>query len=319
MQKKEKFNPLVSIIIPVYNGSNYVAEAIESALAQTYKNIEILVVNDGSKDEGATEKIVLQYGDRIRYFYKENGGVSSALNLGIEKMQGEYFSWLSHDDKYTPEKIEKQIDALKSVENKETVVLCPAAFIDKDSKLISGKTEKRRFKDMELSKNVDVFEKLFNAGSFNGCALLIHKNILDSTGKFDENLRYIQDLLMWAKIFLKENDMIFVDDALVLSRIHGGQLTQTGRELFHKECTQMGDILIPEMLEQKQASRFLYAFAKYNAKYNNIAVTRQCLVQGKQYFSVVNRLKIEMIAIYGKIRPIIRRIYYKLFLKVKTK
>ena len=85
-----KFNPKVSIIIPVYNGSNYLKEAIDSALEQTYKNIEIIVVNDGSRDNGATEKIVKSYGDRIRYYKKDNGGVSTALNLGIEKMTGEY-------------------------------------------------------------------------------------------------------------------------------------------------------------------------------------------------------------------------------------
>ena len=73
----------VSIIIPVYNGSNYLKEAIESALAQTYDNVEVLVVNDGSNDGGATEQIALSYGERIRYFKKENGGVASALNVGI--------------------------------------------------------------------------------------------------------------------------------------------------------------------------------------------------------------------------------------------
>ena len=75
--------PKVSIVIPVYNGANYLGEAIDSALEQTYENIEIIVVNDGSTDDGATREIALSYGDRIRYFEKENGGVSSALNLGI--------------------------------------------------------------------------------------------------------------------------------------------------------------------------------------------------------------------------------------------
>ena len=80
------FHPLVSIIIPVYNGANYMREAIDSALAQTYRNIEIIVVNDGSNDNGETERIALSYGDKIKYFHKENGGVSSALNLGIQNM-----------------------------------------------------------------------------------------------------------------------------------------------------------------------------------------------------------------------------------------
>ena len=90
---KQLFNPKVSIVIPVYNGSNYLREAIDSALAQTYKNIEVIVINDGSNDRGKTDKICKSYGNKIRYFKKENGGVSSALNMGIEKMEGEYFSW----------------------------------------------------------------------------------------------------------------------------------------------------------------------------------------------------------------------------------
>ena len=132
------FAPLVSIIIPVYNGSNYMREAIDSALAQTYENIEILVVNDGSSDRGRTEAIAKEYGDKIRYIYKENGGVSSALNVGIRHMRGEYFSWLSHDDVYTPDKIEKQVEALSRLPDKSTLICCDYAHIDKDSMPISG-------------------------------------------------------------------------------------------------------------------------------------------------------------------------------------
>lgn len=82
--------PLVSIIIPVYNGENYVCDAIDSCLLQKYKNIEIIVVNDGSVD--STEKICKSYKDKIKYFFKKNGGVASALNLGIEKSSGDYIS-----------------------------------------------------------------------------------------------------------------------------------------------------------------------------------------------------------------------------------
>ena len=126
-----EFQPLVSIVIPVYNGSNYMREAIDSALAQSYERVEVIVVNDGSTDD--TEQIALSYGERIRYFRKENGGVSSALNLGIKEMKGEYFSWLSHDDLYTPDKIEVQIDALRGLEEKNALVLCKAEFINKNS------------------------------------------------------------------------------------------------------------------------------------------------------------------------------------------
>ena len=108
--KKIEERPKVSIVIPVYNGERYVRYAIDSALAQTYDNIEIIVVNDGSTDK--TDEIVKSYGNKVRYIKKKNGGVSSALNMAIEKMKGEYFSWLSHDDTYEPTKIEDEIDYL---------------------------------------------------------------------------------------------------------------------------------------------------------------------------------------------------------------
>lgn len=116
------FHPMVSIIIPVYNGANYIREAIDSALNQTYDNIEVIVVNDGSRDKGKTEGIALSYGNKIRYYSKPNGGVATALNLGIEKMRGEYFSWLSHDDMYTPEKIAYEVEQLSSYPNRTIVV-----------------------------------------------------------------------------------------------------------------------------------------------------------------------------------------------------
>ena len=112
----------VSIVIPVFNGADYLREAIDSALAQTYQNAEIIIINDGSNDNGATENIALSYGDRIRYFSKENGGVASALNLAIKKMTGEYFSWLSHDDLYFANKVEAQIKALDQMQDKRVVL-----------------------------------------------------------------------------------------------------------------------------------------------------------------------------------------------------
>src|SRR4029077_15584065 len=106
------FNPMVSVVVPVYNGANYLGAAIESVLRQTYSNIEIVAVNDGSNDNGATERVALSYGKRVRYFFKSNGGVASALNRAISEARGEYISWLSHDDLYTSDKIERQISFL---------------------------------------------------------------------------------------------------------------------------------------------------------------------------------------------------------------
>ena len=99
----------LTLLIPVYNGARFVGEAIESVLAQSYRHIEVIVVNDGSNDGGGTARVCARYARHIRYFEKANGGVSSALNMGARNMQGTYFSWLSHDDTYVPLKTELQV------------------------------------------------------------------------------------------------------------------------------------------------------------------------------------------------------------------
>ncbi len=211
----EIFNPLVSIVIPVYNGSNYMREAIDSALNQTYQNIEVLVINDGSSDEGKTREIALSYGDKIRYFEKENGGVSTALNLGIREMKGDYFSWLSHDDVYYPDRIEKQIKFLCENNKKEILLYSDYDLIDNNSKIIN-------------TFNVQHFEPfricLLAIWPVNGCTTLIKKNILKATGLFKENAKYSQDYYLWFKL-AKDYKFIHIKEKLIKSRIHEEQGT----------------------------------------------------------------------------------------------
>jgi glycosyltransferase involved in cell wall biosynthesis len=104
---------LVTIVIPVFNGADFLASAIDSALAQSWPEIEVLVVDDGSDDGGRTRAIIESYGARIRLHSKSNGGVATALNAGLAEMRGRWFSWLSHDDLYHPRKVENQLFALQ--------------------------------------------------------------------------------------------------------------------------------------------------------------------------------------------------------------
>jgi len=184
----------VSIVIPVYNGANYLHEAINCALAQTYLNVEVVVVNDGSNDDGETERIALSYGDRIRYFSKENGGVATALNLGLEKMTGDYFSWLSHDDMYTPDKIEKQIKALRQF-GEQAVVSSDYCHISPAGKLL----QTYRVSPQGTS-NTRALLAISHEVGFHGCAFLIPRQYFDRFGWFDPALRYTQDVDMWFRM-----------------------------------------------------------------------------------------------------------------------
>ena len=212
--------PLVSIIIPVYNGSDYMREAINSALAQTYSNIEILVINDGSTDGGATHDIAASYGDKIRYFKKENGGVVSALNFGIEKMQGEYFSWLSHDDLYQPSKIERQLLALqKHKGSRPAFCVCNCQFINENGDDLY-RTDLQE--DYEYDKPA-CYLFLGNSG-FNGLMVLIPKILFDRCGLFTPSLA-THEYDMWLRI-MAVADVVIETKCLVNMRLHSQQLTE---------------------------------------------------------------------------------------------
>lgn len=210
--------PLVSIVIPVYNGENYLKEAIGSALAQTYAPIEVLVVNDGSMDR--TEGIALSYGNRIRYFAKENGGVSTALNMGITNMRGEYFSWLSHDDLYKPEKIEREIAALS--DDPLRIAYSDYAVMDKDGVTIATMDIAKRHPDADLT--FGLFPVLRQV--LNGCSLLIHKSHFVRADMFDERLRATQDYDLWFKMF-RGVELVYINEPLVMQREHGAQTTHS--------------------------------------------------------------------------------------------
>ena len=97
----------VSVIIPFYNGVQWLCEAVQSALNQTYGNLEIIVVNDGSKED--VSEFLEKYGDKIKYFYQENAGSAAARNLAIRNATGDYYALLDSDDVWLPEKTEKQV------------------------------------------------------------------------------------------------------------------------------------------------------------------------------------------------------------------
>lgn len=223
---KLNFTPKVSIVIPAYNASNYLAEAIDSALNQTYQNIEIIVVNDGSNDNGATKKIAQSYGNRIKYFEKENGGVSSALNLGIKNMTGKYFSWLSHDDKYYPNNIEEHIHFLSYFKNNKIITFTNFNIIDSNSNVLLNETVIANIFCFDYKINQIKPEYSLLQGEINGGSILIPKQAFKKCGLFDENLKIAQERDMWARLMKK---YVFYNIPIETTsiRFHPGQVTRT--------------------------------------------------------------------------------------------
>jgi len=244
----------VSIIIPVYNGADYVKEAIDSALAQTYKNVEIIVVNDGSIDN--TEEICKSFGKKIKYIAKENGGVSTALNVGIQNMTGDYFSWLSHDDLYTPDQIEKQIKFLEKIRKENVILYSDYECMNSDGKLFSNPVT---FDD-EMLKQKPLYALL--RGCINGITLLIPKTAFEKCGLFDEGLRCTQDYDMWWKM-IKHFEFIHMNELMTMTRIHPGQDTNTSPNVIRE-----GNPLWIKMIEDvSDEIKIKYEGSVYNYYY----------------------------------------------------
>ena len=236
MKKDSNFEPLVSIVIPVYNGENYVREAIDSALAQTYKNVEVIVVNDGSTDK--TEEICLSYSRKIRYFSKKNGGTSTALNLGIKNMKGEYFSWLSHDDKYYPDKIKRQIEELRKLKNKNTIMMTDLDGIDENYQKIYETHYINHIKEYPLREKNFLHPIIYN--QTHGCTLLISKKCFEKVGLFDEKSLVAQDFEFFYRAF-SEFPHKLIPEILVTAR---DSSNRQGRRSKVKGSVEYSDLFI---------------------------------------------------------------------------
>lgn len=236
-------NPKVTILIPVYNGSNFIKQAIQSAINQTYKNIEILVINDGSTDNGKTEKVIKEFGDKVKYIKKENGGVASALNLGIKEATGEYIAWLSHDDIYLPNKIEKEIKALEKLEDKNTIIFSNFELIDENGITFSTTNFTKNIRKEKFCQGIYPVLK----GAVNGCSILIPKICFEDVGYFKEELKTTNDYEMWIRLFSKYPSY-FIEDAIIKYRIHPNQDTNKN-PVYISECNELWKNIINSLSE----------------------------------------------------------------------
>ena len=307
------FNPLVSIIIPLYNGSNYVEQAILCALQQTYKNIEIVVVNDGSKDEGAGRNICQKYADKIVYVEKENGGCASALNYGIRLARGEYISWLSHDDLYYKNKIEHQMNLYeeKKLDKTNTIISNRGGVIDSSGKkIIHPNYGRNGFLNYKEAFDYLLFERCFN-----GCGLLIPKNIFNKGLFFNESMRFVLDWNLWLK-FASNGVNFYLDKTiLVENRQHSAQITSKQKQL-HKMETEETVQEIFDILKQTDPSLLpqIYKFAYIN----NVEICGEI----KEYIKK-NNIKYGGATLWGaKIKYTLKRVLkkmYRFFIALKRK
>jgi glycosyltransferase involved in cell wall biosynthesis len=189
--------PKVSVIIPTYNRAQKVRGAIESVLAQTFCDLEVIVVDDGSSDNTATA-LQQAYGDRIRYFFQPNRGVSAARNKGIEETQGEWIAFLDSDDRWEKEKLEWQLKALERFGPQ-----CGACYTDvrffnhPETRTMFQLADAEGQPTEEIGVNSNVLKVLVRPG---GAGMVVHvsslaarAHLVRKTGGFNPGLRYSED------------------------------------------------------------------------------------------------------------------------------
>jgi glycosyltransferase involved in cell wall biosynthesis len=203
---KERTNPTtISVIIPVFNGQDYLLAAIQSVFQQEYDELEIIVIDDGSTDDTAELISSLNKPNPIKYFYQQNKGPASARNLGLEKASGEWIAFLNSDDLWPKSKIASCLESLK---------------INKEAEMHWGMTQVF-FESEELKSKFigsDFVEKpIFN--TYIGAAF-IRKSVFEKIGIFDTTLRYCEDLDWYQRSQEEKVKTIFSNSIDLYYRIH---------------------------------------------------------------------------------------------------
>ncbi len=207
--------PLVSVIIPNYNYEKYITRTIDSVLEQTYKHIEIIVVDDGSKDNSL--KVLEKYGHKITVLEQANQGVSLARNTGVAVSSGEYVAFLDADDIWLPAKLEAQMQ--KFFDNPDFgLVHCSMTYIDRNDE-ISG--ENRNGKEGRLASDILRLDGGAIVGAGSTC--LIPKRIFDEVGGFDLDQTTAADWDFCYRV-AKKYEIGFICEPLVLYRIHDSNM-----------------------------------------------------------------------------------------------
>ena len=218
--------PRISVVIPTYNRQDLVVEAIESVLAQTFTDFEIIVVDDGSTDDTAVN--IQPYLDRITYSRQENQGVAAARNAGIRLAQGEFVCFLDSDDLWIPTKLQAQI-RFADAHPEYGLISSELQGFDAD-----GKTKGPNKSAMYKIRNGLVVEDLLFGNWIQTSTVMLRRKCLDEVGWFDEDIgQFGEDWLLWMKV-TSRFPIYFLPEPLVSYRFHPGRLTRhQPEEQFH--------------------------------------------------------------------------------------
>ena len=211
--------PLISVVMPAFNAERYICESIESVLNQSYENIELIVINDGSTDN--TAQAVAHLMHAIIYIETENKGVSAARNLGIQQAKGEWIAFLDADDIWLPNKLQSQLDGLDE---------CSWSYTD-SFYLGDHYTAKTKRSDLSPLLAGDIFEALLTENIITTSSVIVRKSLIQDLGGFDESLAALEDWKLWLDI-AKEHAISYIDQPLLMYRVYPGSTSRKARKML---------------------------------------------------------------------------------------
>ncbi len=207
--------PLVSVIIPTYNRESFIAECVESVLAQTFSDFELIVVDDGSTDR--TETVVGRYSDKIRYLRQEQRGPAAARNSGIRDASSEWLSFLDSDDLWLPRKLELQMEYLRN--SPDTKICYTEEIWYRRGRRVNPAQKHRKYSGW-------IYQKMLPLCIVSPSSVMIHRSVLEKVGLFDEELPACEDYDLWLRIGLRY-PIALIPEALIIKRNgHEGQQSQ---------------------------------------------------------------------------------------------
>lgn len=201
-----KSSPLISVIIPTFNYGTFLGDCLNSVGTQTYKNVEIIVVDDGSADD--TAKVTAAYPE-VKYVYQENAGVSAARNKGLALSRGEFVAFIDADDYWAADKLAKQMAFMS--ENPEYGIVFTGQKNFFDNEKVRNNAKAVFIADKEVKVAIQ--------------SALIKREVFERYGGFKEELKYSEDTEWVMRIRMGGVKTYLLDEILTFRRIHGENLT----------------------------------------------------------------------------------------------
>jgi glycosyltransferase involved in cell wall biosynthesis len=215
--------PKVSVFVPNYNYARYLPECLDSILAQTYHDFEIVIADDGSTDNSHEVLMDYQsrYPEKIHYYWHPghaNKGVAATSNLAISKSQGEYLAWTGSDDVWYPQKLELQVAQLDH-DPRLGMVYSYADFLDSEGRILPGRY------GVDITADPNPVGRMLQSCHPPAMTVVIRRQCMEEVGGFDETLRTCEDWDLWIRVFALWK-VGFIDQPLVKYRIHGNNLSK---------------------------------------------------------------------------------------------